>query len=150
MRKKLEKARKLVERQVTDAILYDVPSLMVPEKRNVKIVMLAEHQEVDDFDFDESNQITVRDKEEFLKEISKSLEEHAEKDTDVDKSHVLDILEEVKGKVLKAMQETGKATTMRNRRLSISSKRSSEDISQVRMMKQKLQPSPLASGQTPP
>ena len=55
MRKKLEKVKKLVERQVTDGILYDVPSLMVPEARNAKIVMLAEHQEVNNFDFDESN-----------------------------------------------------------------------------------------------
>ena len=132
---------------MTDAILFDVPSLMNPADRNPKIVMLAEHQEVDNFDFDETNQITVKEKNVFLKEISNSLEEHVKLDNTVNKVHVFEVLNEVKTKVLKVMQDTGKATTMRNRRLSISSKRSLEDSS-GRTTKQKLQPSSLASAQT--
>ena len=89
----------------------------------------------------------MKEKEEFLKEISKSLAEHIKQDSTINKVHVLEVLEEVKTKVLKVMKDTGKVTTMKNRRLSISSKRSSEDISIGRMTKQKLQPSPLASAQ---
>ena len=148
IKKKLDKAKKLVERQVTDDILYNAQSLRIPEERNPKIVILAEHQDIDEFDFDEANEITAKEKGEFLKEISKSLEEHAKKDNTVDKDLVLKELEEVKKKVLRVMKETGKITTMRNRRLSISSKRSSEDILTTRMTKQKLLPSPLASEQS--
>ena len=56
IKKKLDKAKKLVERQVTDDILYDAQSLRIPEERNPKIVMLAEHQDIDEFDFDEANE----------------------------------------------------------------------------------------------
>ena len=155
LKKKVEKAKKMAEMQVAEAIKFDTKSIISENadtgRPDGRIIMLAEYQDIDEFDEDE-NELKPKNKNDFMKEVVKDIEEHSKVEGSTDAEHMKEVIEHVKLQVLKVMKETGKMRTMRNRRLSTSSKRSSEEISLPRSQKQKLQPkpSPLAAVNTAP
>ena len=68
-----------------------------------------------------------KNKDNFMKEVVKDVEEHSKVGGSMDTDHTKEVIEHVKLQVLKVMKETGKMRTMRNRRLSTSSKRSTRN-----------------------